>query len=490
MADVILRLDISKLAIDANHVAFSDGVACVQAYWAYALDLTRGERDSMRRLIADRHYQHTAESRQSFTEHPIYKGSHGKQRHGLILLRALYKNMPPEYENNVVVRYGPIPRRDRTADYLNYFPDTMQPAVFDMDTDGARQYKERFPLLKVIPSVFRKLPASERGRIRMSHRTSAVVAPAREESISPPPPYAPIGEPAVQTTQDVAQTYAASNTTQAVAQTQAASNTNQNAAQAHAASNSTQAVVEQVNSPTTGIQAVAQAQAAWNTNQNAAQQETPNATRTVAGAGAAQTARPFDYGGVQAIEVIDSESEEDFPSALEHREPAQTALSAAQVIEMYGYGPATTVTTDAMIPATTATAPTHGQRRTWNEAFDRETLGVHTALNNQNALPQASTRQDLFISLLQPRQQPSGSNQVQNPVNLLEPPLAATTGGDSPVTREEFDQLRAEVTTLKSELTTMKSQMTTLAENVYMLRVAFQRQRERRQEQRREQRQE
>ncbi|PNP60245.1 hypothetical protein THARTR1_00269 [Trichoderma harzianum] len=67
---------------------------------------------------------------------------------------------------------------------------------------------------------------------------------------------------------------------------------------------------------------------------------------------------------------------------------------------------------------------------------------------------------------------------METPVNLAQPPSAATTKASRPVTRQEFDQLCAEVTTIKSEVTTIKSEVSTLAENVSMLRRAFERQRQ------------
>ncbi|KAL6818006.1 hypothetical protein J3E69DRAFT_374828 [Trichoderma sp. SZMC 28015] len=152
---MIRRLDIDQLGLDEDHESYSDGVACIQAYWAFSMDLSQRERDNMRNLILDDYYHHIVASREDFYEHQICKDPAGKTRPGLILLRALYKAVPIDFENDVVARCGRLPMRNRSDEYFALFPDTVGPPVFDMDTDSARQYQERYPLLKVTPSTLR-----------------------------------------------------------------------------------------------------------------------------------------------------------------------------------------------------------------------------------------------------------------------------------------------------------------------------------------------
>ncbi|OPB36424.1 hypothetical protein A0O28_0055030 [Trichoderma guizhouense] len=151
----IRRLDIDQLGLDEDHEPYSDGVACIQVYWAYSMDLSQRERDNMRNLILDHHYYHTVESREEFYEHRLCRDPAGKTRPGLILLRALYKAVPVDFENDVVARCGHLSMRNRSDEYFALFPDTVGPPVFDMDTDSARQYQGRYPLLKVTPSTHR-----------------------------------------------------------------------------------------------------------------------------------------------------------------------------------------------------------------------------------------------------------------------------------------------------------------------------------------------
>lgn len=49
-ADTIEALDIANLIFDKNHISYSDGVACVQAYWTHALNLSEDERRVMSTL--------------------------------------------------------------------------------------------------------------------------------------------------------------------------------------------------------------------------------------------------------------------------------------------------------------------------------------------------------------------------------------------------------------------------------------------------------
>ncbi|KAL6806693.1 hypothetical protein GGI42DRAFT_321839 [Trichoderma sp. SZMC 28013] len=125
----------------------------------------------MRRLILEHKYNHTVASRTAFFEHPLCRDPAGTTRPGLILLRALYKAVPVDFQNDVVARCGRLPMRNRSDEYFALFPDTVSPQVFDMDTDRARRYQERYPLLKVTPSTYRN--------------RQEVVVPAPQETLSP-----------------------------------------------------------------------------------------------------------------------------------------------------------------------------------------------------------------------------------------------------------------------------------------------------------------
>ncbi|KAK4077160.1 uncharacterized protein Triagg1_4127 [Trichoderma aggressivum f. europaeum] len=176
----IRGLEISMLRLTKNHTPFADGVACVQAYWSYAMDLPQGERIIMRRLILDQKFIHTIASRDVFSQHPLCLDPAGTSRPGLILLRALYKEVPTDFQNEVVARCGRLPVRNRADEYFALFPETGTPTFFDMDTHLARWFRQRYPLLKNIPSTYRK--------------RDEVVAPAPQETPSPttqstsPPP--------------------------------------------------------------------------------------------------------------------------------------------------------------------------------------------------------------------------------------------------------------------------------------------------------------
>ncbi|KKP06957.1 hypothetical protein THAR02_00937 [Trichoderma harzianum] len=181
----IRRLDIAHLGLDKDHMPYSDGVACIQAYWAYSMDLTQDERNNMRNLIINLNYRHTLASREEFYEHHLCRDPAGRTRPGLVILRALYKVVPVDFENGVVARCGPLPVRNRSDEYFALFPDTIGPPVFDMDTGRARRYQQRYPLLKVTPSTLRNrdqavLPAPQ-------DTPSPTIPPASPNAISPVP---------------------------------------------------------------------------------------------------------------------------------------------------------------------------------------------------------------------------------------------------------------------------------------------------------------
>lgn len=203
--EIITRLDIYGLGIDEDDRPYSDGVACVQAYWAYSLDLPQGERDTMRDLILDHNWQHTFASREDFYEHRLCRDRAGTTRPGLILLRALYKAVPIDLENDVVARCGPLPVRNRSDEYFALFPNTVGPPEFDMDTGAARRYQERYPLLKVTPSTLRNrdqdiIPLQETPSPTSSPASSSVpsVMDTDFEEVSASPPAIPITENLVQ----------------------------------------------------------------------------------------------------------------------------------------------------------------------------------------------------------------------------------------------------------------------------------------------------
>ncbi|KAF3068262.1 hypothetical protein CFAM422_007917 [Trichoderma lentiforme] len=180
----IRRLDIAQLGFDEDHEPYSDSVACIQAYWAYSMDLSQRERDNMRNLILDHKYHHTVASQEEFYEHRLCRDPAGKTRPGLILLRALYKVVPVDFENDVVARCGHLPLRNRSDEYFALFPDTVGPPVFDMDTGSARQYQERYPLLKVTPSTHRN---RDQDVIPLQETPSPTIPPASPTASTPVP---------------------------------------------------------------------------------------------------------------------------------------------------------------------------------------------------------------------------------------------------------------------------------------------------------------
>ncbi|QYS95787.1 hypothetical protein H0G86_003061 [Trichoderma simmonsii] len=187
----IRRLDIAQLGFDEDRMPYSDGVACVQAYWAYSMDLSQGERDNMRNLILNHNYRHTVASREEFYEHRLCRDPAGRTRQGLILLRALYKAVPVDFENGVVARCGHLPVRNRSDEYFTLFPDTVGPPVFDMDTDRARRYQQRYPLLKVTPSTLRNRDQAD---VPAPQTTPSPTIPPASPTESSPVPASPVME--------------------------------------------------------------------------------------------------------------------------------------------------------------------------------------------------------------------------------------------------------------------------------------------------------
>ncbi|PNP60246.1 hypothetical protein THARTR1_00270 [Trichoderma harzianum] len=159
------------LRLTEDNMIYSDGVACVQAYWAYSMDLSQSERDDMRSLILGCKYRHTVASREAFSAHRLCRDPFGTTRPGLILLRVLYKAVPVDFENSIVARFGRLPVRNRSDEYSALFPNTVGPPVFEMDMSRVRLYHLRYPLLKVTPSTCRK--------------RQEVVVPAPQETLSP-----------------------------------------------------------------------------------------------------------------------------------------------------------------------------------------------------------------------------------------------------------------------------------------------------------------
>ncbi|KAL7910652.1 hypothetical protein GGI35DRAFT_478077 [Trichoderma velutinum] len=154
--ETITRLDIAELGLDEDQTPYSDGVACVRAYWAYALGLSQGERDAMRSLIVNHNYHHTMASREEFSEHPLL-GLHWKNETGVDPLTSVVQD------------------------------------VFDMDTGRARRFQQRYPLLKVTPSTHRRrhqtvVPASP----ETSSSTMSVTLYSDSDESSPSPPAMPI----------------------------------------------------------------------------------------------------------------------------------------------------------------------------------------------------------------------------------------------------------------------------------------------------------
>ncbi|KAL7959400.1 hypothetical protein V8C34DRAFT_280097 [Trichoderma compactum] len=160
----IRRLSVAMLGLNKDHTPYSDGVACIQAYWAYAMDLPQGERTMMRRLILEHKYDHTIASRDAFSEHPLCRDSAGTTRPGLILLRALYKAVPVDFQNDVVARCGRLPVRNRSDEYFAIsptIPSMVSPVVMLPIDIGWEEISPSPPPIPIPNTLSQGLPWNE-----------------------------------------------------------------------------------------------------------------------------------------------------------------------------------------------------------------------------------------------------------------------------------------------------------------------------------------
>lgn len=153
----LASLYIRDLEINEDDEHFADGVACVQAFWAFSLEMSRKDRETLRKIIVDGHYKHTASSRKNPSSHRLYRNRLGASIGGWVVMRTLYRTLPHEYIERMTAKGITLPTRDSTEIYLELMPAATMPTVFDMDTEGARRYAADFPKLRQIPTTFRRL---------------------------------------------------------------------------------------------------------------------------------------------------------------------------------------------------------------------------------------------------------------------------------------------------------------------------------------------
>ncbi|EHK25232.1 uncharacterized protein TRIVIDRAFT_198220 [Trichoderma virens Gv29-8] len=174
----ITRYDISNLGLGPDDEDYSDGVACIEAYWAYALDMTPETRDKYLGLLRNKKWTHTVSSRKQPSQHRLYKSSVGKTIPGFLVIRALYKKVPEEFKNRIRERGHVIPDQDRTKEYLELFPDTTPAPVFDFETPEARNYAAQWPSLKVTPSIYRQKPVQQAPQATLVSQAAQTIAQA------------------------------------------------------------------------------------------------------------------------------------------------------------------------------------------------------------------------------------------------------------------------------------------------------------------------
>ncbi|KAL7798025.1 hypothetical protein V8C43DRAFT_329243 [Trichoderma afarasin] len=155
----LASLNISDLGMNKDDEHFADGVACVQAYWAFSLDMNPKDRETLRRIIVDGEYKHTFSSRRHPSSHRLYRSKLGVSVGGWVVMRTLYKNLSYEYINRMTARGITVPTRDHTERYFELMPPVTMPTEFNMNTEDARRYAENFPNLRQIPTTFRRLGA-------------------------------------------------------------------------------------------------------------------------------------------------------------------------------------------------------------------------------------------------------------------------------------------------------------------------------------------
>ncbi|PKK46610.1 hypothetical protein CI102_7796, partial [Trichoderma harzianum] len=85
----LASLNISDLGMNKDDEHFADGVACVQAYWAFSLDMSPKDRETLRRIIVDGEYKHTFSSRRQPSSHRLYRSKLGVSVGGWVIMRTL-----------------------------------------------------------------------------------------------------------------------------------------------------------------------------------------------------------------------------------------------------------------------------------------------------------------------------------------------------------------------------------------------------------------
>ncbi|EHK17374.1 uncharacterized protein TRIVIDRAFT_227214 [Trichoderma virens Gv29-8] len=84
------RLEIADLGLNEDDINFSDGVACVTTYWAYAMTMTVADRHSFCQKVRDKKaWAHSNTSRGQPSGHRIYRSALGKSVVGYLFLMAL-----------------------------------------------------------------------------------------------------------------------------------------------------------------------------------------------------------------------------------------------------------------------------------------------------------------------------------------------------------------------------------------------------------------
>ncbi|PNP58631.1 hypothetical protein THARTR1_01647 [Trichoderma harzianum] len=169
-------LYIRDLKMNENDQHFADGVALVQAYWAFSLEMCQRDREILRKIIVEGDYAHTPSSRRHPSSHRLYRNRLGASVPGWIVMRTLYKTLSDEYIEGMTAKGITVPTRDRTERYFKLMPPVTMPTEFNMNTDDARHYAANFPNLRQIPTTFRRLGTeTERATVAMLKRLNAQI---------------------------------------------------------------------------------------------------------------------------------------------------------------------------------------------------------------------------------------------------------------------------------------------------------------------------
>ncbi|KKO97396.1 hypothetical protein THAR02_10497 [Trichoderma harzianum] len=136
-------LYIRDLEINKDDEHFADGVACVQAYWAFSLDMCPKDCETLRRIIIDGDYEHTVTSRQRPSAHRLYKNKLGTSVGGWVVMQTLYKTLPQDYIDRMTAKGITVPTRDRTERYFEL--------ICDHADRIQHEYRGRTPLRSNLP---------------------------------------------------------------------------------------------------------------------------------------------------------------------------------------------------------------------------------------------------------------------------------------------------------------------------------------------------